>query len=91
MFAAHPSDSEEPKGVQMPQRGDVWVSPHDGQWTVKVEGESEPESLHATQEDAIEHGRERARANKSELLIQGEDGQIRKRSTFGNDPRASKG
>jgi len=75
----------------MPQRGDVWISPHNGQWAVKVEGESKPESVHATQEEAIEHGRERARANKSELLIQGEDGQIRERSTFGNDPRASEG
>jgi hypothetical protein len=75
----------------MAKQGDVWVSPHDGQWAVKVEGESEPESVHATQETAIEHGRERARANQSELLIQGEDGQIRDRSTYGHDPRASEG
>jgi hypothetical protein len=75
----------------MPKQGDVWVSPHDGQCAVKVEGESEPESVHATQEKAIEHGRDRARANQSELLIQGEDGQIRERSTFGHDPRESEG
>jgi len=75
----------------MPKQGDVWVSPHDGQWAVKVEGESEPPSVHATQEAAIEQGRERARANQSELLIQSEDGQIRERSTYGHDPRASEG
>jgi hypothetical protein len=69
----------------------VWVSPHNGQWAVKVEGESEPPSVHATQEEAIERGRERASANESELLIQGEDGQIRERSTFGHDPREREG
>ena len=58
---------------------------------MKVEGEPEPESVHATQEEAIDYGRERARANRSELLIQGEDGQIRERSTFGHDPRESEG
>jgi len=75
----------------MPNQGDVWVSPHNGQWVVNVEGDDEPASAHTTQAEAIEHGRERARANQSELLIQGEDGQIRERSTFGHDPRESEG
>jgi hypothetical protein len=75
----------------MAPEGDVWVSPHDGQWAVKLEGSDEPESVHATQADAADHGRELARRNKSELLIQAEDGQIRERSTFGPDPRDTPG
>jgi hypothetical protein len=35
--------------------------------------------------------RGRARRQKSEMLIQGEDGQIRERNSYGNDPNPPKG
>jgi hypothetical protein len=70
----------------MAPKGDVWVSPHEGKWSVKVEGNDEPESVHATQAEAIDQGRGLAKGNKSELLIQGEDGKIRERDSYGGDP-----
>jgi hypothetical protein len=69
----------------------VWVGPHEGRWAVTLEGSEEPESVHDTQAAAAEHGRELAQRNESELLIRGEDGQIRERNTYGVDPRSSKG
>ena len=40
---------------------------------------------------AIDRGREIARNQKSELLIHGRDGQIRKRDSHGHDPYPPKG
>jgi hypothetical protein len=70
---------------------DVHVVPSDKGWRVEVEGSSRARSTHATQADARRAGRDVARANKSELLVHGRNGQIRERSSYGSDPRASKG
>jgi hypothetical protein len=75
----------------MAPQGDVWVSRHEGKWAVKLEGNDAPESVHATQDEAAKHGRELARRNQSELLIQGEDGQIQERNTYGHDPADTAG
>lgn len=44
-----------------------------------------------TQKEAIDRGRELAKAEESELVIQGKDGKIRQKDSFGNDPPTSKG
>jgi hypothetical protein len=76
----------------MPKQGDVHVVPGgNGGWHVRIEGTARPRSIHNTQADAARAGRDIARKNKSELLIHGRDGKIRERSTFGQDPRQTRG
>jgi uncharacterized protein DUF2188 len=58
---------------------------------VRVEGAARPPSKHKTQAEATKAGREIACKNKSELFVHGRDGKIRERSTFGKDPRRTKG
>jgi len=66
------------------------VVPHDGKWAVKPEG-GRASSIHDTQREAIERGREIAQNQNSELLIHGRDGRIRDRDSHGNDPYPPKG
>lgn len=66
------------------------VVPHPGGWAVKPEG-GRASSVHPTQQDAIDRGREVARNQGSELLIHGRDGRIRERDSHGHDPYPPKG
>lgn len=67
------------------------VVPRPSGWAVLPEGAGRASSVHPTQAEAISRGRERARAERSELLVHGENGRIRERSTYGRDPRSTKG
>lgn len=67
------------------------VVPHDNQWAVVGEGNSKATAVYPTQQQAIDHGREIARNQQSELLIHGTNGQIRERNSYGNDPFPPKG
>lgn len=62
----------------------------DGKWSVKGEGDKRASSLHSTQKDALKTGRPIAKKNKSELVIHGEDGRIRDKDSYGNDPHPPK-
>ena len=75
----------------MPKQGDVHVVPADKGWRVEVEGTGRPRSTHKTQLEAAKAARSIARKNKSELLIHGQNGRVRDRSTYGHDPRRTKG
>jgi len=75
----------------MPKEGDVHVVPTDRGWRVDVDGSSRARPTHDKQPDAWGAAREIARKNKSEPLLHGRDGQIRQRSTYGEDPRRTKG
>jgi hypothetical protein len=76
----------------MPRQGDIHViRGNSGGWHVRVEGTARARSIHKTQADATKAGSAIARKNKSELLIHGRDGKIRERSTYGHDPRRTKG
>lgn len=66
------------------------VSHPDG-WAVCGEGNEKATSVHPTQREAIEVARDIARNQQSELLIHGENGQIRERNSYGNDPYPPKG
>jgi len=65
----------------------IWVATHGDRWAVRREGTEEPLGVHDTQEEAITAGRQVAQADKVELIVQGEDGQIREKSSHGHDPR----
>lgn len=67
------------------------VVPHAEGWAVRGAGNSKATSVHETQREAIEHGRQIAQNQGSELLIHGRNGQIRERDSHGNDPYPPKG
>ncbi len=70
-----------------------WVVPINGgdQWGVRGEGNERITSIHDTQREAIGRARGIAVNQQSELLIQGRNGQIRERNSYGNDPHPPKG
>lgn len=68
------------------------VTPHrNGGWQVKGEGNSKATVVVNTQTKAAQIGREIARNQGSELFIHNKHGQIRERSSYGNDPYPPKG
>jgi hypothetical protein len=76
----------------MSRKGNQHVVPHSGRWAVRGEGNSRATSVHPTQHEAIEAGREVARNQGGELLIHGRDGRIRERdSVANNDPFPPRG
>lgn len=67
------------------------VVPHPQGWAVKGAGNERATSVHPTQAAAIAAGRDLARSQGSELLIHRENGQIRARNSYGNDPYPPEG
>ena len=69
-----------------------WVVPLDvGSWGVRGEGNEKLTSIYDTQKEAINKAREIAINQKSELIIQREDGKIREKNSYGNDDYQPKG
>jgi hypothetical protein len=64
---------------------DVHVVPQGGRWALEVDGEMRDDF--ATQNEAITRGRDLANEQQGEVVIHGEDGQIREKDSQGNDPR----
>ncbi len=69
----------------------VHVTPRGNKWAVMREGSERASSLHDTQEQAEKKGRETARRDKVEFYLHDRQGQIRKRDSYGSDPKSSKG
>jgi len=67
------------------------IVPHEDGWAVKGAGNEKATSIHKTQREAIDAGRHIAKNQKSELLIHGENGKIRDKNSYGNDPYPPKG
>jgi len=69
-----------------------WVVPTpDGHWAQKGEGAAKATKIFDTQKEAIAAARETARNQKSELIIQGRNGKIRQRDSYGPDPHPPRG
>ena len=64
---------------------DVHVVPSGGDWALEVDGQKR--DSFSTQNEAITRGRQLAEREQGELVIHGEDGQIRDKGSHGNDPR----
>lgn len=67
----------------------VWVQPHhvhDGKWQVRRENASRASRVFDTQKEAERHGRQTAQRERVELIVAGRNGEIRARSSYGNDP-----
>jgi hypothetical protein len=60
-------------------------------WAVVGEGNSRDTSVHPKQGKAIERAREIAINQRSEVVIHGENGKIREKNSYGNDPYPPKG
>lgn len=67
----------------------VFVSPKGGGWKVTQGGQTISE--HRKQVTAIDSGRREARRDSAELNVQGRNGQIRIKNTYGEDPHPPKG
>ena len=67
------------------------IVPHKDGWAVRGAGSQRASSVHRTQQDAIDAGRDIARNQQSELFIHGRDGRIRERDSHGKDPFPPKG
>ena len=68
-----------------------WTTKSGGGWAVKKEGASRATSVHTTQESAWNETRRLARGTGGEAFLQGSNGQIRARNTYGKDPYPPKG
>lgn len=69
----------------------IHTVPHGDGWANRREGSERVSSTHKTQADAARDGREHARRDNTEHFIHGENGQIRERNSYGNDPYPPKG
>ncbi|MBN1122208.1 MAG: DUF2188 domain-containing protein [Anaerolineae bacterium] len=73
------------------KKDSIWISPRkDGGWEVQREGGKRPSRVTDTQREAIEAGREQARNDGTELIIQRKDGTIRSKDSYGPDPNPPK-
>jgi hypothetical protein len=70
----------------MANRKNVHVVQRDNGWATLREGGQRASQVFGTQARAIEAGRQMARQGHGELLIHGQDGRIRSRDSYGNDP-----
>lgn len=67
------------------------VTPHNGGWQVKAEGNQRATAVTKTQAEAIQIARVNAIKQHSELIIHGKNNQIREKNSYGNDPYPPKG
>jgi len=64
-----------------------WVSPRkDGTWAVQSEGSQRATAIYDTQREAQARAIEIAQNKHSEVIVQGKDGRIRSKDSYGNDP-----
>jgi hypothetical protein len=67
------------------------VLPHERGWAVIADGAEAPGAVFRTQHEAWERAKALARKERAEAVLHGRNGRIRERSTYGYDPRHSRG
>jgi hypothetical protein len=67
------------------------VVPHPNGWAVKGAGSERATRVTEAQREAISVARDIAQNQRTEMLIHGENGRIRERNSYGNDPFPPKG
>lgn len=63
-----------------------WVSPNGGNWSVHGEGNGRATKVFDNKRDAVEYAKGIAKNQRSELIIQGRNGRIQSKDSYGNDP-----
>jgi uncharacterized protein YdaT len=69
---------------------DQYVTPGDGEWKVKTEGESKSTKTFSSKKDAVEKARKTAKENKGSLTIKNKSGKIEKRISYNPNRKAKK-
>lgn len=67
-----------------------WVSPREDGWGVRGEGNQRDSKVFRTKQEAVEYGKQRAKKENGELIIQKKNGQIQSKDSYGNDPNPPK-
>jgi hypothetical protein len=62
------------------------VVPHGDDWAVRGAGNERATRIFETQQQAIDFARQTAMNQQSEMFIHNQQGQIRERNSYGNDP-----
>ena len=75
----------------MAKNNNVHTVPRNGGWANVRPGNDRASSVHPTQAEAINRGREIAQNSGGEHIIHGRGGQIRESNSYGNDPYPPKG
>lgn len=75
----------------MANKKPVHVTPREDGWAVIREGNERASSVHPTQEEAEQKGREAARNDRTEFHLHNKQGQIRERDSYGKDPHPPRG
>lgn len=63
-----------------------WVSPRGDKWAVHGESNERDTKIFDTQKEAEAYAKKIAINQQSELILQGKNGKIRSKDSFGNDP-----
>ena len=63
-----------------------WVSPRQNDWAVHGEGNQRDTKIFNTQREAQNYARDVAINQRSEVIVQGRNGRIRSKDSYGNDP-----
>ena len=75
----------------MSDKKNYWTTKHPEGWATRAEGASRASGVSRTQSEAWERTKELARKSGGEAYLQGKNGQIRERNTYGYDPEKTKG
>jgi len=70
---------------------DIHVVKHGSEWAAKKAGAERASIITPTQKESIDWAKQQAQKEKSEVIIHGENGQIRERNTYKKDPYPPKG
>jgi len=69
----------------------IHIVPHEQGWALKREGESKIESVHSTQQAAIDAGRDLARHDESDIVVHRQDGTFRSVLSYTNEAMSENG
>lgn len=69
----------------------IWISPRHNGWAVQRERSERASHVLPTKEEAVGVGRDIARQDGVELIIQRQDGTIQERNSYGHDPFPPRG
>jgi hypothetical protein len=69
----------------------IHITTHGDDWQVKTTRNTKATKVCTTQKECIDYGKKQAQRHDVELFIHEKNGQIRKKNSYGNDPRNIKG
>ena len=69
----------------------IHTVPHDGKWANERDGAAAASAVFEKQADAIDAAKKTAEREGLEHFIHGQDGAIRERTSYGNDPSSRPG